>query len=89
MRRAAAALLSCAALAAACADGRPRGPISAGERLYLAKCTSCHSAYAPSKYTAKQWHDNVHEMEGAKKVTLSPDERAEILTYLTGSPTAK
>jgi len=58
--------------------------MSDGQRLYLAKCTSCHAAYEPARFSAQKWRENVGEMEGAKKVQLSREERAEILKYLTG-----
>jgi len=77
--------LGVACLASACTGGKPRAPMSSGERLYLAKCTACHSAYEPAAYSQKQWIDNVDEMTAQKKVTLSPEERAEILAYLSGS----
>lgn len=80
--------LAAACLASACTGGKPRAPMSSGERLYLAKCTACHSAYEPAAYSYKQWTDNVDEMVAEKKVTLSPEERAEILAYLSGSTPA-
>jgi mono/diheme cytochrome c family protein len=66
--------------------GLERGPMPEGRRLYLAKCTSCHSEYEPAKYTREVWVANVDKMEGLGKVHLSPDERAQILQYLTGDP---
>ena len=83
--RAAIGLFALAAWASACADGRPRAPISEGQRLYLAKCTSCHSAWEPAKYSPTEWRKNLDEMIEAKKVTLSAEERAEILGYLGGA----
>lgn len=83
------AAIGCAVLLAwvsACADGRPRAPMTEGQRLYLAKCTSCHSAWEPAKHTPQEWRKNVEEMEEAKKLTLTAEERAEILRYLTGTP---
>ncbi len=61
--------------------------MSDGERMYLAKCTACHSAYEPGERTAKAWVAAVDHMEARKKVHLAPDERALIMTYLTGEPT--
>jgi hypothetical protein len=60
--------------------------MSEGQLLYMAKCTSCHSAYEPSAYPPAKWRENVAEMEAANKVHLTPEERAGILTYLTGDP---
>ena len=72
------------ALSLAACTGMPRSPMSDGKRLYLAKCTSCHAAYEPAVHSPEVWRANVDKMEGLKKVHLSPEERAEILQYLTG-----
>lgn len=81
MTRPALALL---ALLAACGSSRPRTPMSDGERIYLAKCTACHSAYQPSDHTPAEWAAKIDEMERNKRVTLSSEERALILGYLSG-----
>jgi hypothetical protein len=57
--------------------------------MYLAKCTSCHRAYEPSKYSAKAWADSIDEMEAKKRVRLTQEEKAEILGYLTGDLAGK
>jgi mono/diheme cytochrome c family protein len=66
--------------------GLERAPMPEGRRLYLAKCTSCHSEYEPAKYSREVWVANVDKMGALKKVHLSPEERAQILQYLTGDP---
>jgi mono/diheme cytochrome c family protein len=76
-------------LLGACGGGRPRGAMSDGERLYLTKCTSCHSAYQPSDYPPKAWLAAMDDMEKQKRVHLSQEERAMILQYLTGAPDGK
>jgi len=81
MRRAATALLLGVA---ACGGSQPRGPMSDARRMYLSKCTSCHSEYSPSTYTPEQWQAALDEMEKLKRVHLSQEERALILSYLTG-----
>ena len=81
MRRAIAILFA----AAACSSGPPRPPMSDAERTYRAKCTSCHRVYEPREQTPKQWVATLDKMEALKKVTLSAEERAEILQYLTGT----
>ena len=78
------ALLAAALLLAACGASRARAPMSDGERMYLAKCTSCHNAYAPGEYRPAEWPKKVAAMEAAKKVTLAQEERALILMFLTG-----
>ena len=77
------------ALALAACSGLPRAHMPEGKRLYLAKCTSCHAAYEPARYAPGIWRENVDKMERLKKVTLSPEQRAEILQYLTGDATGR
>jgi len=69
----------------ACSSGRPRGPLSDGERVYLARCTACHAAYEPEERSPAEWTAAVAKMERWKKVTLTPGDRSLILGYLTGS----
>ena len=73
-------------VATACGAQKPRGPMTDGERTYLSKCTSCHRIYEPSEHSPKEWVAEIAEMERLKRVRLEPAERAQILTYLTGSP---
>ena len=80
-RRVTVALALCAA---ACGSSRPREPMSDARRMYLAKCTACHSEYAPSTYTKEQWIAALDEMEKHKRVHLTKEERSLILAYLTG-----
>ena len=77
------------ALLAACSTGAPRGPMSDGERLYRAKCTSCHRVYEPGEQTPAQWGATLDKMVALKKVTLTPEERAQILQYLAGPAQVK
>jgi hypothetical protein len=76
-----AALLLCGV---ACGGSRPREPMSDARRMYLAKCTACHSEYSPSRYTKEQWIAALDEMEKQKRVHLTQEERSLILAYLTG-----
>ena len=84
-------LATCAAaVLVACGGAQPRPagadgqPASEGRRLYLAKCTACHSAYSPSDHTPAEWAAKIDEMERNKRVHLTTDERAMILAYLSG-----
>jgi len=70
-------------LAVACGSA-PSRPITEGERLYRAKCASCHRLYEPAQ--RKDWPKVVDKMEAEKKIHLSPEERAEIVGFLQGSP---
>lgn len=56
--------------------------MSEGERLYRAKCTSCHRMYEPGE--RKDWPAVVDKMLANRKVHLSQEERAEILAFLQG-----
>jgi mono/diheme cytochrome c family protein len=76
------------AVAAACSSAPPRGPMSDGERTYRAKCSACHRVYQPSEQTPAQWVKTLDKMEALKKVTLTPEERAQILQYLSGGAAA-
>ena len=67
-----------------CSSGPPRPPMSDGERTYRAKCTSCHRVYQPAEQTPSQWVKTIDTMEALKKVSLAPEERAQILQYLSG-----
>ena len=73
-------------MAAAACSSAPSRPMTSGERMYRAKCTSCHKVYQPSDQSPRQWAATVGKMEAEKKVHLSPEERAEILGYLAGNP---
>ena len=75
--------LSLAALAS-CGGAAPRRQMSDGERLYLARCTSCHRTYEPGEFTPAGWAKEVAKMERLKKVTLDPGERALLLGWLAG-----
>ena len=74
------------AVAAGCSSASPRAPMSDGERTYRAKCTACHRVYQPSEQTPEQWVKTLDKMEALKKATLTPEERAQILQYLSGGP---
>ncbi len=64
------------------------GPVTEGHRLYLAKCTTCHRAYEPARFTPDHWRQAVAKMTRKGRVHLTADERAAILGYLTGAEVA-
>ncbi len=70
-----------AILAAACSSA-PSRPMSQEERTYRSKCTSCHRAYAPGE--RKDWPRVLDKMQAEKKTHLTPEERAQILSFLQG-----
>jgi len=69
-------------LAASACSSAPSRPLSEEERLYRAKCTSCHRAFDPGQ--RKDWPAIVDKMQAEKKTHLTPEERAQILQYLQG-----
>ena len=72
-------------VSAACTSA-PSRPLSEEERLYRAKCTSCHRAYEPGE--RKDWPQVLDRMQAEKKTHLNEEERAQILVFLQGSPQA-
>lgn len=54
--------------------------LSAGERLYRAKCRSCHSLVSPQRYSDKEWQYYVEKY--AEKSNLTEREKQQILRYL-------
>jgi len=74
-------------LAAAACTSAPSRPLSEEERLYRAKCTSCHRAYEPGE--RRDWPMVIDRMQAEKKTRLSDDERAQILVFLQGAEAAR
>jgi len=69
-------------MAAACSSA-PSHPLSQEERLYRAKCTSCHRMYEPGE--RKDWPAVVDRMQAERKTHLTEEERAQILQFLQGT----
>ena len=72
-------------VSAACTSA-PSRPLSEEERLYRAKCTSCHRAYEPGE--RKDWPQVLDRMQAEKKTHLNEEERAQILVFLQGNALA-
>ena len=83
MKRGAAAFL----LAVAACSSAPSRPLSPEERVYRAKCTSCHRAYEPGE--RNDWPVVLDRMNAEKKTHLSADERDQILVFLQGPRTTR
>jgi mono/diheme cytochrome c family protein len=77
-----AAALALAAVAAAACAGAPSAPAGAGdpERLYRAKCSSCHRPYEPGSRTVSQWMAALDKM--APRARLTPEQRASLGDWL-------
>ena len=52
-----------------------------GERLYRAKCTSCHRLMSPAEHQAEKW--TVYVEKYGNKIGLTDEEKKKILDYLT------
>jgi len=55
--------------------------MSDGERLYRAKCSSCHNIIEPSRHDRQTWQEYVDEY--GRKITI--EDKQLILQYLVGS----
>jgi mono/diheme cytochrome c family protein len=55
-------------------------PHAAGKRIYLTRCTSCHSPEPVGDYTRSEWRSMVDHMR--KRAKLQPDEEKALLAYL-------
>lgn len=51
-----------------------------GRELYINKCGKCHTAFAPSKFTAQQWLPQINRMQ--KRAKVSDIEKEMINQYL-------
>lgn len=82
------AALALATAAAGCVHG-PKLPEadSPAAQLYVARCGVCHGVYSPGTMTAAMWSTQVdammQEMAEAGTPPLAPEERRQILGYLT------
>lgn len=51
-----------------------------GRRLYISKCSGCHSLYTPETHSAQSWEKTVPEMMARAKLTT--EEAIQIVRYL-------
>jgi hypothetical protein len=52
-----------------------------GRKLYVYRCSGCHSLHLPEDYSADEWRVKLDKME--KKAELNTSEKESILRYLT------
>jgi mono/diheme cytochrome c family protein len=57
--------------------------LRAGRRLYIDKCSGCHSLIPVDRYDDARWAAEVQEMLNLKKVRLVEDERRLLVRYLS------
>ncbi|MBX5483551.1 MAG: hypothetical protein IRZ16_17145 [Myxococcaceae bacterium] len=67
--------------------GTDQATLEAGRRLYVQKCSACHTLYPPGSHTPEQWPAIVAEM-GAE-AGIRPEDQAlieEFLVTISGRP---
>ena len=52
-----------------------------GRELYINKCASCHTLYAPEKFNKTEWNKWVDKM--APKAKLTEEEKVLVKAYVT------
>jgi hypothetical protein len=57
--------------------------LEAGYGLYRNKCSGCHSLFSVERFSMKVWEAQVEEMVRLKKVRIGPEERRQLLGYLS------
>jgi hypothetical protein len=62
--------------------GVPADTLAAGRKLYVDKCSGCHSLYLPERFTEKQWEDIMPLMQ--MKANCSDQDIIMITKYLKG-----
>ena len=65
-------------------DATPSASLSdlqQGRRLYVQKCSGCHTLYLPEKYTPGEWQKSLVDMKS--KVSISDAEMHLMHTYLS------
>ncbi len=63
------------------ATGADIAKLQHGRELYINKCGSCHTLFAPEKYNKTDWEKWVNRM--APKAKLTEEEKTVIQAYLT------
>ena len=67
----------------AASGGKSPALLTSGREFFTGRCTTCHSADPPSKYTLEKWREIVGKMAGRAK--LSTGEQSAILAYLSAA----
>jgi hypothetical protein len=57
--------------------------LRAGRRLYVDKCSGCHSLIPVDRFDDDRWEAEVDEMLKLKKVRMTDGDRGLLLAYLT------
>jgi mono/diheme cytochrome c family protein len=69
------------------ADGSPAtlAELRGGYQIYRGKCSGCHGLFPVEEYDSQEWESGVAKMIRLKKVRLQPEEREQLLKYLSTS----
>ena len=70
------------ALVAASA-GKSAATLAAGREIFAGRCTTCHSADPPGKYSVAKWREIVGDMSHRAKLDASQE--AALLAYITAA----
>ena len=62
----------------------PLEELKKGRDLYVNSCASCHQLYLPSKFSKKEWEENLDRMQPKAKITDA--EKQLIYQYITSEP---
>lgn len=54
--------------------------LSAGQGIYVTKCTQCHKAFDISEFGEKKWLHEIDDM--SPKAKLTPDEKLKLTKYI-------
>ena len=56
------------------------GILNEGRRMYMEKCSSCHSLHVPSAFSEEQWATAMDKMQS--KAHLTDEEKELIIKYI-------
>jgi hypothetical protein len=59
--------------------------LQSGYQTYRGKCSGCHALFPVEEYDSEEWESGVAKMIRLKKVKLQPEEREQLLKYLSAS----
>jgi mono/diheme cytochrome c family protein len=65
-------------------DATQQQQLSAGRKLYVDHCGSCHNLHLPKEYNAQGWKKQLDEMQ--LKAKISNEEKQLIFQFLTSQP---
>ena len=67
----------------AAGGGHSPAVLAIGRELFTGRCTACHTADPPAKYTIGEWREIVGDM--AHRAKLSVEQQSALLSYIAAS----